>query len=210
MRKVAILNFGLGNIRSIYNALIVSGTEPIVCEKNHQIADFDFLILPGVGAFPVGMELLKKSGFDDSIREHVSKEKKLLGICLGMQMLFDSSTEHTLTKGLGIVKGQVVKINESKLYQKKLPHISWKTISYQSDTQISKMFDGIGDKDKFYFVHSFSAVGLAENLSRASCQYGDNDITAGFVENNTWGVQFHPEKSRQNGIRLLKNFLEIR
>ncbi len=207
MNKVVILNYGLGNVRSVCNALRAIGTEAQVTRDERLIAQADRLIIPGVGAFPHGMANLTELGLIEIINKYIVSGRRVLGICLGMQLLFESGSEYQITPGLSLISGSVQKI-PIKTNEGRLPHIAWSSIK---STEIGRqtMFAGLSDEEmRFYFVHSYAATGVfSENLN-ATVNYMGHEIVAAVQKQNVWGTQFHPEKSGTSGLRVLRNFCD--
>lgn len=206
MKKIAVLRYGLGNVRSVVNALRAIGANADVSHNEHNIMQADGLIIPGVGAFPHGMESLAKLGLVGVIRKYIDSGRPVLGICLGMQLLFKKGTEFAPTEGLGLIFGSVdiipITPNEGRL-----PHIAWSTIS-PTEQGRKKMFAGLADsKLRFYFVHSYAATGVQPDNISATVSYLGNDIVAAVESGSIWGTQFHPEKSGPSGLHLLRNFI---
>ena len=200
--KVVIVDRANANINSLRNALRNVGDCIVsVSSDPKEIKNSDFIILAGVGAFGDGMADLRRKQLIDTLSdEALHREKPFLGICLGMQMLFTSSSEKGKHQGLNFIQGSVDYLNLSKEYR--VPHVGWNDIQYKKDV---KIFDNlVGDKN-FYFVHSFHATCAQENII-AEVNY-ENNITAAVQSNNILGFQFHPEKSQENGMLLLENFL---
>ena len=195
--RAAIIDYGMGNIRSVFNAVKYLGGEAIVAEKPED-AWGDKLIIPGVGAFRDGIRNLEK--FIPAIKSHLNSGLPLLGICLGLQMFFESSEEHPEVEGLGIINGEVVKIPT----RYKLPHIGWNLVKIEDRKCL--LFDGL-EGGFAYFVHSYHAV-PEEPVRVATTDYGC-EITAAVWKENIFGTQFHPERSGEFGLRILKNFLEL-
>lgn len=194
---IAVIDYGAGNLKSVTKALDFLGFENAVAAEPEELEMADALILPGVGAFPKCMEALKRRGMDREIVRQTGK-KPLLGICLGMQMLLDSSTEMGRTAGLGLIPGHVEKIETDY----KLPHIGWNSLKIVNPNPLTA---GLADGDCVYFVHSFCArVERAEHLAMTT-DYGP-DVTAMVAKGNVFGCQFHPEKSGDVGMTILKNF----
>ena len=196
---ITIIDYGAGNLFSVQNALNFLGLENKVSGNASDINSADALILPGVGAFRQAMEKLSETGLIDCIKEN-AKNKPLLGICLGMQMLFDESDEFGTTKGLGLIDGKIQKI----ISPYKIPHMGWNSLEI---TKNSPLLKGINEGDSFYFVHSFMAYTDKENIS-AQCDYGTK-VPALVERGNVFGAQFHPEKSGDVGLTILKNFGEL-
>lgn len=206
MKKIVILNYGLGNVRSVSNALRAIGTEAEVTSDEHAIAQSDGLIIPGVGAFPHGMANLTESGLIEVIHKYIDSERPVLGICLGMQLLFERGTEYQMTQGLSMICGSV-EIIPVKSEEGRLPHIAWSMIK---PTEIGRqtMFAGMSDKEmRFYFVHSYAATKVQAQDISATVDYMGHEIVAAVQKKNVWGTQFHPEKSGPSGLWVLRNFI---
>lgn len=197
---IAILDYGAGNLFSVKNALNYIGESSIITSDVNEMERADALILPGVGAFPDAMKKLHDCGMVSAIKQSV-KKKPLLGICLGMQALFEKGMEFSETQGLGLIPGTVDLIRFPQEQTKKLPHIGWNQLEIR---QPSELLKGLRDGDCVYFVHSYMAYTDSQYIA-AECEYGAR-ITA-FVQNgNVYGAQFHPEKSGEVGLEILKNF----
>lgn len=197
---IAIIDYGAGNLFSVKNALDYIGETSVITADADVIRSADALILPGVGAFPDAMERLQETGLVETLRQEVEK-KPLLGICLGMQALFEDGYEFTHTKGLGLIPGSVELIRFRREEEQKLPQIGWNQLELK---QKSPLLQGLQDGDCVYFVHSYMAYTPAEYVA-ATCDYGTT-VTA-FVQNgNVYGAQFHPEKSGEVGLTILRNF----
>ena len=192
---IAIINYDAGNLASVSNALERLDEKFIVSNKFKELEESDAVIFPGVGHALPAMQSLRKQGLDQFLKE---TKKPVLGICLGMQLLYESSEEGG-TKGLGIIPGELKKFDESKA---KVPHMGWNTFT---DCKESPLLKGISPKHYFYYVHSFYAP--ANEYTLATCHY-INDFSAVVGRDNIWGVQFHPEKSGGTGSLLLQNFLQ--
>ena len=198
---IAIVDYGMGNLRSVQKAFELLGYDAAVTDSKSSLADASHIVLPGVGAFRNAIAALTEKGLDEAIKKEVAKGKPFLGICLGMQMLFDKSYEDGEYNGLGLVGGDVVKFATDL----KIPHIGWNTLFYNKRT---RLFDSIDD-NYFYFVHSYHAANVAKCDVETTCVYG-YEFVASVNRDNVWGVQFHPEKSGDTGLRLLKNFGDIK
>lgn len=197
---IAVIDYGAGNLKSVTKALDYLGYENAIVSDSVELEKADALILPGVGAFPKCMEALQKNGMDREIIQQAVK-KPLLGICLGMQMLLDSSTEMGNTQGLGLISGTVEKIETPY----KLPHIGWNSLRIVNGNPLTA---GLSDGDYVYFVHSFCArTELPQDLALTT-DYG-LAVTAMVARGNVFGCQFHPEKSGDVGMTILKNFGEL-
>lgn len=208
MKKIVILNYGLGNVRSVGNALRAIGINANLSSERQSILDADGLIIPGVGSFPQGMKNLADLGLIKVIRQYVELGKPLLGICLGMQILFDAGSEFSSTQGLGIISGSI-DIIPLKNCGGRLPHISWSSLK-TTNQGMSKMFNGLNDEElRFYFVHSYAARNVPMEIINGTVSYFNEEIVAAVQSGSTWGTQFHPEKSGPSGLRVLKNFIDL-
>jgi len=206
MKKIAVLGYGLGNVRSVCNALRKIGADADVSHNEHTLMQADGLVIPGVGAFPQGMANLVESGLVGVIRKYIDSGRPVLGICLGMQLLFDKGTEFVSTEGLRLIPGSVDIIPVAS-GEGRLPHIAWSAIS-PTEQGMQKMFAGLSDSEmRFYFVHSYAATGVSQDNISAIITYLGNKIVAAVQSGNVWGTQFHPEKSGPSGLHLLKNFI---
>ncbi len=196
---ICVIDCGIGNIGSIVNALKYLDLEINVLDKPNQLSGYTHFILPGVGSFPVGMSNLVSSGWDSVIREKVSAGFPFLGICLGMQLLFNGSEEYGDTRGLGLIAGVVRRFELPK--ECRVPHVGWNSLTINREHPI---FIRINKAD-FYFVHSYHCVPTFQENIIATCDYGKHFVAA-VSKNNTVGVQFHPEKSQDVGLKILENF----
>lgn len=196
----AIIDYGAGNLHSVKNALDFLGEKSVITSDREEILSADRVILPGVGAFGDAMERLCETGLDDVVREVVASGKQLLGICLGLHLLFEASEESEGVKGLGIFKGKVVKISSDEL---KIPHMAWNNIYVRPDSHLLK---GLGEKPYVYFVHSYYIRPQDEGIVSAYTEYGDRMAIA-VERDNVAAVQFHPEKSSSVGMKILQNFI---
>lgn len=199
---IGIIDYGAGNLFSIKNVLDYLKTDSEIIREKHDIERADRLILPGVGAFPDAMRMLEEKNFVEIIKRE-SRKKYILGICLGMQILFEKGYEFSETQGLGLIEGRVEKLTETP--DIKIPHMGWSSIRIMNTCPIA---DGIKENDSFYFVHSYKAVMKDSDLG-LYCRYGQK-IPALVWKDNVFGCQFHPEKSGEKGIRILKNFAELK
>ena len=199
---IAIIDYGVGNLFSLTSSFKAIGEEIIITSDVEIIKKADKLILPGVGAFGDASKKLFDSGLDKVILEEVEKKKPLLGVCLGMQMLFTESYEFGIYKGLGLINGKVVYMDLPNEY--KIPHIGWNALHLKKKSPILKYIE---ENDFVYFVHSYHAVDCEESLV-ATTDYG-REITAIVQSGNVFGCQFHPEKSGDVGLKILKAFAEI-
>lgn len=202
---IAIIDYGVGNLFSLESSLKAIGAKTVVSGDPEVIKSADKLILPGVGAFEDAAKKLKSSGLDEIIKKETEKGKPLLGICLGMQMLFDKSYEFGCFEGLGLIKGEIRPISERIPEGLKIPHIGWNALKFTKND--CPIFKYIKDGDYVYFVHSYSAVGCDDDIV-AYTEYGA-DLTAAVAKGNVYGCQFHPEKSSDVGLAILKAFNEL-
>ena len=197
---IGIIDYGVGNLFSLKSSFEAIGQEVFVSGDAAQLSKADRLILPGVGAFGDAAEKLRQSGLDAFVRQAAVKGTPLMGICLGMQLLFEESMEYGCHKGLGLLKGRVVPMQPEGL---KIPHIGWNSLRKTVD---SPLLGGVKEGDFVYFVHSFHAQGCEDSLV-AVTEYGMT-VTAAVQKGNVMGCQFHPEKSGQVGLAILKAFAE--
>jgi imidazole glycerol-phosphate synthase subunit HisH len=198
---MVILDYGMGNLRSVEKALLRVGAEVAITADPAQARAADGLILPGVGAFPAAAERIRELGIDRLVDERQAIGKPILGICLGLQLIFSSSTELGGAAGLGVIDGEVTELQAEGL---KVPHIGWSPVRWE---RRSRLADGIASETPFYFVHSF-APRPAPEVVLGTAAYGERFACA--VESgNVFGVQFHPEKSSVAGLRVLSNFAGI-
>jgi len=197
---VAIIDYGMGNLSSVQKAFNAIGAESIItCDKD-IIEESSHLLLPGVGSYKKAMGNLIERNLVDIIKAEVNKKKPLLGICLGMQLLAESSIEDEPTPGFGFINGEVLAIPKTGLPN---THVGWNDISYNN----SKLFDGI-ENPNFYFVHSYSVQNIPEDQISATVDYGVK-LVAAVEKENVYGAQFHPEKSQKEGLRMLTNFMNL-
>jgi len=213
-RKLTIIDTSCGNILSIKRAAEKNDCEVLVTKDINKILSSDKLILPGVGAFKNAMDELKKIKFLDIIENIKDKEIPTLGICLGMQLLFDKSEEFGNFEGLGLIKGKIIKLSNLSGSEKKLkiPSIGWNEVKINKDNinTFNKIFlNDYTDGSKFYFIHSYYASVENKKNVIATYKFGDIEIPSIVSEKNIIGCQFHPEKSGENGLKLIKNFISI-
>jgi glutamine amidotransferase len=201
--EIAIVDYGMGNRRSVEKALEHVGVRASITRDHDALRAAAGLVLPGVGSFPRAMENLRELGLDDLLREHVAAGKPLLGICLGLQLAFDSSVERGGAAGLGIVPGEVHALETGAL---KLPHIGWNAVRFTRPD--SPLLASLPDRCAFYHVHSFAPVPAEQQDLLATAEYGEQFVTA-VQRGSFYGVQFHPEKSSAAGLRLLANFAQL-
>lgn len=203
---VAIVDYGVGNLFSLKSSLNAIGAEVVVTDDKKVLESADQIILPGVGAFEDAAEKLRKNGLDIVIKELAKSGKPLMGICLGMQMLFDKSFEYGEHKGLGLIKGVVKPIKDYVPAEYKIPHIGWNALKFKGEP--SPIFADINDGDCVYFVHSYYATDCDESKI-ATAEYGA-ELTAAVADKNVFGCQFHPEKSGKIGLSILKAFVSLK
>ena len=201
---IAIIDYGVGNLFSLRSSFAAIGQEAAVTRDIGEIRRADRLILPGVGAFEDAAEKLRASGMDRAVKEETAKGKPLLGVCLGMQMLFERSHEYGVHEGLGLLKGEIRPIAERIPEGLKIPQMGWNALKIVKDSPLLKY---TREGEYVYFVHSYSAVNCKESLL-AVTEYGA-DLTACVGKGNVFGCQFHPEKSSDVGLRILKAFCEM-
>lgn len=201
--RITIIDYGMGNLKSIYNALMhLSESDITIADDASKLSESDAFILPGVGAFEDAMQNLEKRGFREALnREVLEKKKPILGICLGMQLLFSDSEEGSYTRGLGWIEGNVIMLKPGKSFR--VPHVGWNDLIVKDHT----MFQRLEEDKNVYFVHSYFADTPKEYIT-ATFSYG-KEFTAAVAKDNIWGMQFHPEKSQKVGFTLLKNYLEF-
>ncbi len=200
---IAIIDYDAGNIRSVEKALILLGQDVKVTGDRDEILAADKVILPGVGAFGDAMATIRERGLEEVIRQVVDKGTPFLGICLGLQLLFERSDEAPGVEGLGILKGEILKIPEQE--GMKIPHMGWNSLHLEHD---GRLFRGIREGSYVYFVHSYYLRAEDEEIVKASTEYCSH-IHASVEKGNVFACQFHPEKSSDVGLHILKNFVEL-
>lgn len=198
---IGIIDYGAGNIFSVKNALDYLGIKSVLTSDADEIKAADALILPGVGAFPAAMKALRNSGLVEVVKTE-AKKKPFMGICLGMQLLFEKSYEFEECEGLGLIPGYIDKIDEPQLV---IPHMGWNKLEF---TQHSPLFDGLGEEEYVYFVHSYKAFCAEENFC-AAVTYGGKVPAVVSDGGTVFGCQFHPEKSGSAGLKILENFAAL-
>ena len=201
---VAIVDYGVGNLFSLECSLNAIGAEVVITADPEVLRRADQVLLPGVGAFEDAAKKLRSTGLDVVLKELAASGKPLLGICLGMQMLFEKSYEYGEHEGLGLIPGQVVPMEGVIPADYKIPHIGWNALHFTKD---SPLFSGIQDGDCVYFVHSYYAADCGDAVT-ATAEYGA-PLTAAVEKGNVYGCQFHPEKSGKVGLSILKAFCEL-
>ena len=200
---IAIIDYDAGNIKSVEKALNYLGEEAIITRDHDEIVNSDKVILPGVGAFADAMEKIRHYGLEDTIHEVVEKNIPFLGICLGLQLMFESSDEGPGVKGLGLLPGKILRIPKSG--DLKIPHMGWNNIKVKEG---SRLFKGLPDNPYVYFVHSYYLEAADPSIVTATTEYGTL-IHASVEKGNIFACQFHPEKSSRVGMKILQNFIEI-
>jgi imidazole glycerol-phosphate synthase subunit HisH len=210
MKPVSVIDYGLGNLFSVRRALESCGADVKIISSTEEVNKSQRVVLPGVGAFSDGIAALKERGLSDSLCEHVKSGRPLLGICLGMQLLFSQGEEFGQWSGLGLVEGKVKEIPKvsPKGLKMKVPHIGWSRV-HSDPTLARDMFRNLGVNPSFYFVHSFHGLLEDSKIPKAWTDYGGAALTAAFIKDSLWGCQFHPEKSGPGGLQVLKNFLDL-
>lgn len=201
---IGIIDYNMGNLASVYNACHLLDAKASFVKDPQDLKKFDRIILPGVGAFGDAMEHLNETGMKEAIYEFAKTGKPMIGICLGMQLLFESSEEFGQHEGLGLIDGKVVKFDKSKMHEDtKIPHMGWNVIKTNDE---HTLFEGL-ENPYLYFVHSYHAVTDEKNVI-GKTEYGYDFVSAVHKE-NIYGFQPHPEKSHDNGLKILKNFMNI-
>ena len=205
---IAIIDYNVGNLHNLKNALDYQGLPNRIVREAHELDGADHIILPGVGAFKPAMERLREAGMEPVVRELVASGVPFLGVCVGLQLLFDESDEDGLHEGLGLLRGRIVRFKgrDAQGGALKVPQIGWNQVAWQHS---DPLVEGIADQSYFYFVHSYYALPNDPAEALGITEYGER-FAAVVRHGNVWGVQFHPEKSQNAGLRLLKNFAALR
>ncbi len=200
---IGIIDYNMGNLASVYNACHLLDAKATIVKDPNDLKNYDRIILPGVGAYKDAMEHLNETGMKEAIYNFANTGKPMIGICLGMQLLFESSQEFGHSDGLGLIDGEVIKFDKSKMHEDfKIPHMGWNTIQNKEHA----LFEGL-DNPYLYFVHSYHAVTDEKNII-GKTTYG-YDFVSAVNKDNIYGFQPHPEKSHDNGLKILKNFMKI-
>ncbi len=202
---IAIINYGMGNLRSVQKALQHLGAEVHITHKPADLASADAIILPGVGAFGAAMQRLNESGQAHAIRRSIEAGKPFLGICLGLQLLFESSSESPGAQGLSILKGRVIGFAETPNFPMRIPHIGWSRLRLTQPEHL--LWQGVPEGAYVYFVHSYYAEPADPAIVTAYCEYGVQ-FPCAITQGNLHAVQFHPEKSSAVGLQILRNFCQ--
>ena len=199
---IAIVDYGMGNRRSVEKALQKVGADVVLTGDHDELRRARGLVVPGVGAFPEAMRRLRAAGLDELIRERAADGVPVIGLCLGMQLLFEGSDEHEGAEGLGLLPGRIVKLSANG---HKLPHIGWNLVRWRRS---SKLTEGLPNPAAFYHVHTYVPQPAEEDIALGDGEYGSSFVS--FVErDNVFGAQCHPEKSSTHGLALLRNFVEL-
>jgi len=199
---IAIIDYGMGNLKSVFKAFRKVGIDAVVTSKPADVENASAIVLPGVGAFRDCMQNLNGLGMPETIARSIEKGKPYLGICLGLQILFSESTEFGSSKGMGILPGKVVRFTSKDL---KIPHMGWNTVNLRKTPPI---FNGIDDKNYFYFVHSYYVVPDDKSMIAGTTEYG-TEFASMIWKDNIMATQFHPEKSQHLGLQIFTNFGEM-
>ena len=203
---IAIIDYGMGNLRSVQKGFERMGREAVVTREPHTILDASKVVLPGVGAFPDCMRNLEEYGLIDAVQKSIASGKPFLGICLGLQLLFTESEEFGLSKGLDIIKGKVVRFKGPEFKDLKIPHMGWNAVSIK---RRPPALADIPDNSHFYFVHSFHVVPEDKSVIATTTDYGIEFVSS-IWKDNIVATQFHPEKSQTLGLSILKRFGEMK
>jgi glutamine amidotransferase len=204
MVRIVIIDYGMGNLRNVQKAFEHVGVAADISARSQDLLEADGLVLPGVGAVGDAMDNLREANLADSIRESVTSGRPLIGICLGLQLLFQSSNEMGEHEGLGFLPGHVVRFGDTL----KVPHIGWNQLDFTEHAKHSLLLKGITDHSYAYFVHSYHAIPVDASCTLTTSGYGI-DFVSMVQRNNVFGAQFHPEKSQEVGLSILRNYADI-
>lgn len=210
MRRVGVIDYGVGNLRSVANALKRVGANPIISDDANTLMECERIVFPGVGAFAYGKEALCAKGLDRVVLDAVAAEKPLLGICVGMQLMFERSSEFGDHEGLGVIPGDITRFETSASEQQtlRLPNVNWLPIATSTHVEglAEKLLDGVTANSRFYFVHSYHAQST-NPLAVATSHYGGQSFAAAVGKGSMFATQFHPEKSGPDGLKMLNKFV---
>jgi glutamine amidotransferase len=201
---IKIVDYGMGNLRSVQKAFEKLGAEAVICANPAELADAEKLVLPGVGAFRDAIGELRRTGLDKPVRDHIAADRPFLGICLGLQLLFDVSYEDGQWEGLGIIPGKVVRFQDQP--DLKIPHMGWNTLEL---ARPHRLLEGVANGSSVYFVHSYYVVPDDDFLIAARSEHGTL-FAAAVARDNLFATQFHPEKSQAVGLKMLSNFAKLK
>ncbi len=201
---IAIIDYDAGNLKSVQKAVEFLGEKAVISRDRDEILAADKIILPGVGNFGDAMEKLKKYNMVNVIYDVVGKKMPFLGICLGLQLLFEKSSESENVSGLGILKGEILRIPDAP--DIKIPHIGWNSLKFMNN---GRLFKNIGEDEYVYFVHSYYLKAKDYDIVKAETEYGGTTIHASVEKDNIFACQFHPEKSGSVGLKILENFISL-
>ena len=204
--NIVIVDYGLGNLRSVQNAFALLGADAKISSTPSEVGNADKLVLPGVGSFQDAVEGLRKRKLIEPIKKFIASGRVYLGICLGLQLLYEESEEGK-AKGLSVFKGKVRRFK--KKANIKIPHIGWNSVDLKKIGEKLPPMQGVKDASYFYFVHSYYAEPDDENTVAATTEYGDVEFTSMISKGNVFATQFHPERSQEVGLKFLKNFIEM-
>ena len=200
---IAVIDYGAGNLQSVIKALHYIGCDAVITKDKQVLQNADGAILPGVGSFADAMDCMKASGLTESVIGYANSGKPFLGICLGLQLLFERSDETPGVEGLGILKGEILRIPDCPGL--KIPHMGWNSLKLQND---GRLFKDLPEEPYVYFVHSYYLKATDESIVKATTEYSTH-IHASVEQGNVFACQFHPEKSSDTGLQILKNFVEL-
>lgn len=207
--KIGVLDYGAGNLRNVCRAIEHLGYEFSLVSKHEEFSSIDKLVIPGVGAFKVAMKNLRELALVEAIKGFSDQGKPILGICLGMQLLFTKSYEYGESNGIGLLCGEVNKLHKSNEYWKqnfKIPHIGWNELEIKDSTPAH--LNNIEKDDAVYFVHSYQVMNISKDVKSVYCDYEGVKILSAIQKNNIYACQFHPEKSGESGLKIIDNFLK--
>lgn len=207
--KIAIIDYDIGNVRSILNAFENQGAYVFLTRDEDKILESNGVVLPGVGAFSHGMSNLHEYGLVEIIEKYIKTNKPFMGICLGMQLLFEQSSEFGKTAGLCLIAGKVRKLTLKDSIDKRLPHVGWNELNCKQNKWDKTILDGVKNGSDMYFVHSFAAQPYNKNHVLSTTEYSGYKFCSSVKSNNIYGCQFHPEKSASVGLKIINNFIRI-